>query len=176
MATIDVIILVMAGVGVVIGFVKGIVRQLASILGFIVGLLAARALYASLAEKLCPALTDSMTAAQIISFIVIWVAVPILFALIALLLTNVLNAIYLGWLNRLLGGGLGGLKFLLLSSLLIGVIEYLDPDDKLISRTKKKESLLYYPMETFAGMFFPAAKDITQQYILKNEDATRRTQ
>jgi len=35
--------------------------------------------------------------------------------------------------------------------------------------------LLYYPMETFAGIFFPAAKNMTQQYILENKDkdATR---
>ena len=87
-----------------------------------------------------------------------------------------MEAISLGWLNRWLGSGLGALKFLLLTSLVICVIEFIDSDNKLISATKKSESLLYYPMETFAGIFFPAAKNITQQYILDNKDATRRTQ
>ena len=137
---------------------------------------AAKALYATLAEKLCPAVTDSMTVAQVLAFIVIWIAVPLIFTLVASLLTKAMEAISLGWLNRWLGSGLGALKFLLLTSLVICVIEFIDSDNKLISATKKSESLLYYPMETFAGIFFPAAKNITQQYILDNKDATRRTQ
>lgn len=42
MATIDIVILVIVGAGVVVGFMKGFIRQLASILGLIVGLLAAK--------------------------------------------------------------------------------------------------------------------------------------
>ena len=176
MATIDIIILIVIGAGAVVGFVKGFIRQLASILGLIVGLLAAKALYASLAEKLCPTVPDSMTVAQVLAFIMIWIAVPLIFVLIASLLTKAMQAISLNWLNRWLGSGLGALKFLLLTSVVIGAIEFVDSDNKLISATKKEESLLYYPMETFAGIFFPAAKNMTQQYILENKDATRRTQ
>ena len=175
MATIDIIILIVIGAGAVVGFVKGFIRQLASILGLIVGLLAAKTLYASLAEKLCPTVTDSMTVAQVLAFIMIWIAVPLIFVLIASLLTKAMQAISLNWLNRWLGSGLGALKFLLLTSVVIGAIEFVDSDNKLISATKKEESLLYYPMETFAGIFFPAAKNMTQQYILENKDATRRT-
>lgn len=173
---IDILILSIVGVGAVSGFMKGFIRQLASILGLIVGLLAAKALYASLAEKLCPTLTESMTVAQIVAFVFIWIAVPLLFVLVASLLTKAAEAISLGWLNRWLGSGLGALKFLLLTSLAICVLEFIDGDNKLIDATKKSESLLYYPMETFAGVFFPAAKNITQQYILDKKDATRRTQ
>ena len=174
-ATIDIIILIVIGAGAIVGFVKGFIRQLASILGLIVGLLAAKALYASLAEKLCPTVTDSMTVAQVLAFIMIWIAVPLIFVLIASLLTKAMQAISLNWLNRWLGSGLGALKFLLLTSVVIGAIEFVDSDNKLISETKKEESLLYYPMETFAGIFFPAAKNMTQQYILENKDkdATR---
>lgn len=167
MATIDIVILVIVGAGLVTGFMKGFIRQLASILGLIVGLLAAKALYASLAEKLCPAITDSMTVAQILSFVMIWIAVPLAFTLVASLLTKAMEAVSLGWLNRLLGSVLGAMKFLLLGSLLICVIEFIDEDNRLIDKTKKEESALYYPMEKFAGIFFPAAKEVTQQYILK---------
>ena len=57
-------------------------------------------------------------------------------------------------------------KSLLLVSLLVGVIEFMDADNTLLSQTKKKESVLYYPMKSFAGIFFPAAKHVTEQYIL----------
>jgi len=167
MTTIDIIILIALGAGVIIGFMKGFIRQLASILGLIVGLLAAKALYTSLAVKLCPTVTDSMTMAQILAFVIIWIAVPLIFTLVASVLTKAMEAVSLGWLNRLLGAGLGALKYLLLVSLVVCVIQFIDTDSQLISQTKKEESLLYYPMERFAGMFFPAAKEVTQQYILK---------
>ncbi|WP_220577511.1 CvpA family protein [Bacteroides fragilis] len=167
MTTIDIIILIALGAGVIIGFMKGFIRQLTSILGLIVGLLAAKALYTSLAVKLCPTVTDSMTVAQILAFVIIWIAVPLIFTLVASVLTKAMEAVSLGWLNRLLGAGLGALKYLLLVSLVVCVIQFIDTDSQLISQTKKEESLLYYPMERFAGMFFPAAKEVTQQYILK---------
>ena len=167
MTTIDIIILIALGAGVIIGFMKGFIRQLASILGLIVGLLAAKALYTSLAVKLCPTVTDSMTVAQILAFVIIWIAVPLIFTLVASVLTKAMEAVSLGWLNRLLGAGLGALKYLLLVGLVVCVSQFIDTDSQLISQTKKEESLLYYPMERFAGMFFPAAKEVTQQYILK---------
>ena len=157
MAIIDIIILAAFGLGAIIGFMKGFVKQLASLLGLIAGLLAAKALYASLAVKLCPTLTDSMTVAQVLAFVFIWLAVPLLFSLGASLLTRAMEAVSLGWLNYWLGAGLGALKYLLLTSLLIGVIEFIDG--------KKKESVLYYPMEEFAGIFFPAAKAVTEQIV-----------
>lgn len=169
MTVIDILILIALGAGVVNGYMKGFIRQLASILGLVVGLLAAKALYVSLAEKLCPAVTDSMTVAQVLAFVVIWIAVPLLFAIVASVLTKAMEAVSLGWLNRWLGCGLGALKFMLLTSLIICVIEFIDGENKLISETKKSESLLYYPMETFAGIFFPAAKEVTQQYIFNNK-------
>ena len=113
---------------------------------------------------------------EILAFVIIWIAVPLIFTLVASVLTKALEAVSLGWLNRMLGAGLGALKYLLLVSLVICVIQFIDSDSQLISQTKKEQSLLYYPMETFAGIFFPAAKNITQQYILDNKDATRRTQ
>ena len=166
MTIIDIILLVVIGAGAVIGFIKGFIKQLASILGLIVGLLAAKALYVSVAERGFSKITDSMTFAQILAFVVIWIVVPLLFLLVAALLTKAMEAVSLGWLNRWLGAGLGALKFLLLVSLLICVVEFIDSDNTMIDRTMKEESVLYYPIESFAGMFFPAAKEVTEQYIL----------
>lgn len=175
MEIIDIIIVVVALLGAAMGLMKGFIRQLASIMGLVVGLLAAKALYASLATKLCPLLTDSMDFARILAFVLIWLVVPLGFMVLAWLLTKAIEAVSLGWLNRWLGCGLGMMKALLLASLVISVIEFIDSDNKLICSTKKEVSVLYYPMQSFAGIFVPSAKNITQQYILENkEDATTR--
>ena len=165
MTTIDIIILIVIGAGATIGLFKGFVKQLATIAGLIVGLIAAKALYMSLAEKLCPTITDSMTLAQIISFIMIWIAVPLGFTLASLLFSRALDAMSLGWVNRLLGMALGVLKYILLVGLFINVLEFIDSDNRLVHQTKKSESVLYYPMKNFVGIFFPTVKKVTQQYI-----------
>lgn len=95
MATIDIIILAMIGVGVIMGLMKGFVKQMASIVGLIAGLLMARALFGIVAERLAPVLGTSTTVAQVLAFILIWVAVPLGFAFVASLLTKALDAVHL---------------------------------------------------------------------------------
>ena len=165
MTTNDIILTVILLAGFITGLNKGFIKQLASIVGLVVGLFAAKALYEAVAEKISPIVDGSMTAAHIISFVAIWLIVPLLFIFVASLLTRAMEAISLGWINRILGGVLGVLKYLLLASIVIVLIEYLDPDNKLIDKTKKENSVLYYPMQKVAELFFPAAKKITQQYI-----------
>ena len=175
MTIIDILITLVFMAGAVMGFMKGFIKQLASILGLIVGLLAARALYTSLAEYLCPSVTESMTVAQVLSFVIIWIIIPVLFAIAASLFTKLMDVVSLGWLNRWLGAGISALKYLILMSLLICVIDFVDSHNNIISQTKKKESVLYYPIKSFAGIFFPEANHITEQYIL-NKNASRRTE
>lgn len=161
MATIDIIILAMIGVGVIMGLIKGFVKQMASIVGLIAGLLMARALFGIVAERLAPVLGTSTTVAQVLAFIF----VPLGFAFVASLLTKALDAVHLGWLNRWLGSGLGALKYMILIGLAIHVIEYIDPNNEMISATKKKESVLYYSMRDLSGIFFPVFKNVTEQLI-----------
>lgn len=165
MATMDIVILVIIGIGALGGFLSGFFKQLGSILGFIIGLLAAYLLYDSLAERLHPVITGSMTVTQILSFILIWIMVPLLFSIVAFLLTNVFKALSLGWLNSLLGLFLGGIKWILFLSVLINVLDYLDDDNRLIDRTIKKESMFYYPVKQIIYNIFPVVEEHKGHYI-----------
>lgn len=174
MTPLDTIILVILGLGVLLGLVKGALKQLAGLLGLVVGLLAAKALYATVAEEVFSHVTGNMTVAQMLSFLTIWVVVPLLFWVVACLLTKAMDAVCLGWVNRLLGGVLGGVVHVLLVSLAICVLEAVDTKDDLISKKQKQESVLYYRMEPLAGLFFPAAKTLTEQIYDGINEATER--
>lgn len=163
MTTIDIIILVIISIGILLGLVKGALKQLAGLLGLVVGLLAAKALYATAAAEVFSRVTDNMTVAQLLAFLAIWVIVPLLFWGVACVLTKALDAVCLGWINRLLGGVLGGVVHALLVSLVICVLEAVDTKNDLLSKGQKQESVLYYRMEPLAGLFFPAAKTLTEQ-------------
>ena len=161
MEIIDIIILVLIGVGVIQGLMKGSLKQLAAIVGFVAGLLLARGLFGTVAAQLAPALGTSITIAQILSFILIWVAVPIGCSLIASVLTKALDVVNLGWLNRLAGAMLGAVKVMLLVGLGIYVLEYIDPKSEMMSQTTKKASMLYGPMKEFVDQCLPVVKDVT---------------
>lgn len=158
MSTLDIIILIIICAGALVGCFRGFIKQLASILSLVFGLIAAKTLYVSLANYIHPKLVDSLPAAQVISFIIIWIAISIAFAIVASVLTKGLNLIALGGLNRLFGFLLGGLKYIMLISLFIGALEFFDSNNKLISQTKKSDSMLYYPMNNITKSFFPFLK------------------
>ncbi|MCD8293470.1 MAG: CvpA family protein [Prevotellaceae bacterium] len=163
---IDIIIIVVVGLGAVLGYVKGFLKQLASIAGLVAGLLVAKALYAPTADKLADVVGGSHTFVQILAFVLIWLAVPLLFTLVASLLTRALKAVSLGGVNRMLGLLLGAAKYLLLASLLVCVLEYIDADGRIVEKQLKRESRMYYPIAEIAGAFFPVAKDMTEHYLL----------
>ena len=168
MTTIDIIILVILGLGIILGLLKGVLKQLAGLLGLVVGLLAAKALYATVADRVFSHMTDNPTVAQLSAFLAIWVIVPLLFWIVASLLTKALAAVSLGWVNRLLGG----VVHALLVSLAICVLEAVDARGTLVSARQKQESALYYRMKPLAGLFFPAAKTLTEQIYDGINEAT----
>ena len=161
MEIIDIIILVLIGIGVIQGLMKGSIKELATIVGFVAGLLLARALFGTVAEQLAPALGTSITIAQILAFVLIWVAVPIGCSLLASVLTKALNVVNLGWLNRLAGALLGAVKVMLLVGLGIYVLEYVDPKSEMVSKSTKRASLLYSPMKEFVDQCLPVVIDMT---------------
>lgn len=161
MEVIDIIILILIGIGVIQGLMKGSMKELASVVGFVAGLLLARALFGTVAEQLAPALGTSITIAQILSFILIWVAVPIGCSLVASVLTKALEVVHLGWLNRLAGAMLGAVKMMLLVGIGIYVLEYIDPKSEMVSKTTKKASVLYTPMKELVDQCLPVVKDVT---------------
>jgi membrane protein required for colicin V production len=165
MNVLDYIIIGIVVVGAVRGCLKGFLRELATVVGLIVGFVAARALYLSLAEKLAPAVNDSMSVAQIISFVAIWLIVPLLCMLLASFITHALEAVKLGWINRMLGILLGAMTWIILLGALANVVDYLDTGNKLIASTTKEASVLYTPLRDLVGSWFPLAKEWTRHIL-----------
>ncbi len=159
MQTIDIIISVLLAIGLVSGLRDGLVKQVASLAGLIGGLLLGRAFYLPLGAWMSAFFSISAEAAHIAAFILILVVVPLLFNLVGWLVSKFLSAISLGWVNRLLGGLVGVLKFALLAGVLITGIEFFDRADTLIAKEKKEASVFYYPLYGATGIFFDGIKE-----------------
>ena len=158
MQIIDIIICALLVVGLILGLLNGLVKQIASFAGLVCGLLLGRMLYLPVGEWLVTTLSFSAGAARITAFILILVVVPLLFSVLGWLVTKMLQAVKLGWINRLLGALVGVLKFALLAGVIITGIELCDRHNTFIAKEKKEASVLYYPLYNAAGIFFDGVK------------------
>ena len=159
MQIIDIIISALLVVGLIMGLVKGLVKQVASLSGLVCGLLVGRAFYMPVGGFFVKIFKLSVEASHITAFILILILVPLIFSLVGWLLSKLLSAISLGWVNRLLGGIVGVLKFALLAGIIITGIEFFDKRDILLPEDQKEDSVLYYPIYDATGIFFDGIKE-----------------
>ena len=168
MAMIDIIILVLVLVGVITGYRMGFIKQLAVLTGLVLGLIVAKALYGVVGDRLTGIVSDNPSLAHLCAFVLIWLVVPLVFSLVASVITKALEIISLGWLNRLLGAALGAVKWVLFISVFICVLDFIDADGKIVSQDLREESILYKPIGAVAGMFMPAVQDLANDILEKH--------
>ena len=164
MQTIDIIIAVLLVLGLINGLRDGLVKQVAGLAGLIGGLLIGRAFYLPLGGWLISTFGMADHAAHVIAFILILIIVPLLLNLAGWLVSKLLQIICLGWINRLLGGIIGVLKFALFVGIVITGIEFFDKHNTLISEGKKENSILYYPIYDATGIFFNGIKENLKEF------------
>ena len=100
----------------------------------------------------------STEVARVAAFIVLLIVVQLLFSLAGWIVSKLLNIICLGWINRLLGGLVGVIKFALLVGVIITGIEFFDQHNGLVSKEKKSASVFYYPIYDATIIFFDGIK------------------
>ena len=163
MSAFDILVVVILAVGLIRGYKRGFLSQLAGLVGLVAGLLIARALYISAGEYLAVKVGTSVMLGQVLAFFLIWIAVPMILSLIANLLTKALQVVCLDFINRLLGAVLGGMKYLLLLSLLLQLVAFVDPKGEVVPRETMENSELYDMVESFSGIFIPVIDSAGEQ-------------
>lgn len=158
MQTIDVIIAVLLVMGFISGLRDGLVKQVVGLAGLIGGLLLGRAFYLPLGDWMAITFSISTEVARVAAFIVLLIVVQLLFSLAGWIVSKLLNIICLGWINRLLGGLVGVIKFALLVGVIITGIEFFDQHNGLVSKEKKSASVFYYPIYDATIIFFDGIK------------------
>ena len=104
------------------GLMNGFVKELASTIGFLVGLFVAATCYETLGEYLTVDGSEVNMFTSIVAFLLLWIIVPIIFGLLATLITKALDLTALGIANRIGGGILSMAKYLVLLSCVLNVM------------------------------------------------------
>lgn len=116
---IDIITLVPILYGLVRGLMRGVVQELTSIIIVVAGLIVARLYAPQLAQYMSQNLTWGISVCQTVAYLALFLVTALVFSLAGKLITRLLHAISLGWLNRLFGAVFGAAKWALIMGILL---------------------------------------------------------
>lgn len=125
---------------------KGMIAMLFSLGGFLVGLGVAYFFYSPLADRLQAYVSADLRYVCILSFILLWILTMVGMSLIGKLLTKLMSALQLGFLNRLGGATIGFTKVYCVLTVLVVLCSYVN-----IFRTARTESKACSFMESSAN-------------------------
>ena len=151
----DIIIGLILLFAAVMGFKKGFVYELASFAALILGIWGAVLFSDLVAEYMTQRLSWDFEYQNILAFLITFVLIVIGVHMVGLLLTKLVNAVSLGFLNHILGLVFGVLKFAFILSVLLFIYEKFDSGGYFISKEHRNQSRVYEPIRSFAPSFLP---------------------
>lgn len=137
------------------GFTKGFVIEITTLLALLLGIYIAINFSFYTSDMIQEYFTIEEKYMSILSFAITFVLVVIIIMLIGRLLEKFINMIALGFLDKLAGGLFGILKAVLIISAILLVINTFDHNEKLISPSRKANSMLYTPVASVLPTILP---------------------
>jgi len=158
MVWIDAVIGLLLALDIVKGVKNGFASEAGTIVGIIAGFLVASTFGNTMAHFLLPVCGNSPQWSGVFGFLVCFLVVFLLILILSKVFESFLNALALGWMNKLAGGFFGFLKGVLVLSLVLNLYQAVDHDCSLIGKEKAKASVFYKPIRNFASSIFPTVR------------------
>ena len=152
---IDIILCVPLVWGLYRGFVKGLIVEAASLVAFGLGIWGGLYFSEFIAEKIKEQFNWDSPYLPIISFAITFLGIVIVVYFIAKLIQRMVEGMALSSINKIGGAVFGSLKYALLMSVVIFVMNAVEKSYPLISLDVKKGSLLYEPVGMIAPTIIP---------------------
>ena len=152
---IDIIILIVLGLSVINGFINGLVKEVASLAALIFGIWGAIKFSGFTSAKLYEYFDMSGQYIGVISFIITFIIIVVVIHFLGMLIDKLMEAIALGFLNKLLGTVFGLLNTTLILSVVFVVLGSIDARRPFLPHEKIEESILYKPISDIAPAMFP---------------------
>ncbi len=152
---IDIIIIIILGFAIVRGFINGLVKEVASLAALILGIWGAIRFSSFTAGRLYDYFDMTGKYVGIISFLITFGIIVIIIHFIGLLVDKLVDAVALGFINRLLGIAFGLFKSVIIMSVIFVVLNAIDVRRPFLPREKIQRSLFYNPISDIAPTIFP---------------------
>jgi membrane protein required for colicin V production len=152
---IDATIVIILILSMVSGFINGLVKEAASLAALILGIWGAIKFSAFTAAKLYDYFDMTGKYVGVIAFLVTFGLIVVIIHFIGILADKIVDAVSLGFVNRLLGIVFGVLKSVLIMSVFLVVLNAIDVRHPFLPKDRIEESKFYNPISDFAPMIFP---------------------
>ncbi len=155
---IDPIIITLFALAAFRGFSRGLVIMVATFLALIIGIWGAAKFSGLLADWMVNTLNVSSPYLQLVSFTITFIGFVIAINIAAYMLNHLLDAIALGFLNRLLGSLFSILRMALIMSVCFVILNAFNQRHDFLPDEQIENSLFYKPVAEFAPKLFPFLK------------------
>ncbi|MDD4108387.1 MAG: CvpA family protein [Prolixibacteraceae bacterium] len=151
----DIIIGILLFLAAIRGFRKGFIVELASLAAFILGVWGAIEFSYITENFIIKNFNFETDHLYLISFVITFIIIVILVHFAGSAINKFIEAVMLGFLNRIAGLAFAVIRSALIISIILIVFEVIDEDMKIISRQTRTESRLYGPVRNFAPSLLP---------------------
>lgn len=151
MNIIDLIIVVCVIAGCIWGFRDGVIRQLGSLAGIIIAIFLAK----GFGHEAAQLLNIGGNNANFWGFVIVLILSLLLAAMLTNLLRKIVSVVGLGILDRLAGAALGGLKFILILSLTLLIVDFANKWTEIVDSKYISTSKLYAPTISVTQYILP---------------------
>lgn len=143
MSWLDVVILLPLLIGLVRGFMKGLITEIIAILAVVLGFLGAKLWGQPFSAWICQQFTWPQTICDAVAYALLFLGITLALNIVGRLISKLLKAIHLGWMNRVLGAVFGVAKWALVVLAVVFCVNKLDTQFQFLKPEIKSSSLLY---------------------------------
>ena len=136
------------------GFTKGLIIEVATLLALILGIYGAIHFSDFTADFIRNRFEYDTNYMGFIAFIITFLLIVVVLNVVGKMINSLVEAIALGLINRMLGAVFGLLKGVIILSIVVYFVNFLDSRIEFISQERKDNSLLYQPMLQISETLF----------------------
>jgi membrane protein required for colicin V production len=152
---IDAAIVIILILSIVMGFINGLVKEVASLAALILGIWGAIKFSTFTAGKLYDYFDMTGQYVGLIAFIVTFGIIVVIIHFIGMLADKIVDAVSLGFVNRLLGIAFGLIKAVLIMSVFFVILNVIDSKRPFLPKDKIEESRFFNPISDIVPAIFP---------------------
>jgi len=164
----DIIIIIPLLWGAYKGFKKGLIIEIASLIALFLGVWGGVKFSSISANYLSVMFDVSEKIMPLISFSVTFILIVIAVYALAKMLQKVIKMVALGLINKIAGAAFAVLKFTLIISVVLTLVNNVNSEIGFIEPEMESSSLLYKPVSALAPTIIPGLQNISINSVVEN--------
>ena len=165
----DILLLLPLLIGLVRGLMRGLITEIIAIVAIILGIVGARLWATKFSTWLLLQFAWPEAVCHVVAYALLFLAIAIVLNIIGRLLSKLLRAIQLGFINRLLGGIFGTLKWLAVVLVVVFCLNMLDSYFHFLDNSKVVQtSTLYRPFVQTAEQIAHTFPNVADSVIIQS--------